>query len=88
MMKVIGLSFNIYRSAQRLVGSTVQTTIIMIRTVKHYIDGDTKKFKLLVNTQSQADDLITRLDKANIAASHTKSPNGKYIVKFEIKLNQ
>jgi len=43
-----------------------------------------KSFKILVETETQADKLLKKFDRINTPASAKKTPNGKYIVTFTI----
>lgn len=44
-----------------------------------------KVFKIVVDTQLQAEALLNKFDKIDVSASYRKSPNGKYIVTFLIE---
>ena len=45
-----------------------------------------KSFKILVETETQADKLLKKFDRINTSASAKKTPNGKYIVTFTISV--
>ena len=45
-----------------------------------------KSFKILVETETQADKLLKKFDRINAPASAKKTPNGKYIVTFTISV--